>query len=187
MNILKALLEHDSRYTMVKSIFDALSGNLRSLWQQAKNSDEELEVDFLVEQAEWMYGIAFVTAQTYITGTIADANLLMKGKEAFKKHQLLKGFSNNIEGTNLTQLQLCDAIANYFKHHEEWGDWELEGTKKWTISLLAEVGINEQSSFPCYVAAAKLWPEEDIVNLDNLLGLLADWREKTILPLLEEI
>lgn len=70
MKLFKILFKHDSRYTMVKSIFDALSGNLRSLWQQAENSDEEFEVDFLVEQAEWMYGIAFVTAQTYITGLI---------------------------------------------------------------------------------------------------------------------
>ncbi|MBE2223135.1 MAG: hypothetical protein IAF02_16455 [Anaerolineae bacterium] len=187
MNILKPLIEQDSRYTMVKSIFDALNGNLRSLRRQAENADDEFEVEFVVEQAEWMYGIAFVTAQTYITGTIADANLLMKGKENFKKHQLLKDFSNKIEGANLTQLQLCDAIANYFKHHEEWGNWELVGTKKWTISLLAEVGINKQSGFPCYEAATTLCPEEDIVNLDYLLGLLVEWRDKTILPLLEEI
>ena len=162
MNILKALLEHDSRYTMVKSIFDALSGNLRSLWQQAENSDEELEIDFFVEQAEWMYGIAFVTAQTYITGTVADANLLKKGKKDFQTYQLLKDFSNEIKGTETTQLQLCDAIANYFKHHEEWKDWKPIGHKKWTIPPLLEIGIDQQSSFPCYLAASKLWGEKDI-------------------------
>jgi hypothetical protein len=52
MNILKALFEQDSRYTMVKRIFDALSGNLRTLKRQAENSDDEFEVEFVVEQAE---------------------------------------------------------------------------------------------------------------------------------------
>jgi hypothetical protein len=133
-----------------------------------------------------MFGIAFVTAQTYITGTVADANLLMKGKKDFQKHQLLKSFSKKIEGANLTQLQLCNAIANYFKHHDEWENWEPKGQKKWDISVLSEVGINQSSSFPCYLAATKLWAEEDIEDLNNLLNILVEWREQIISPLPKE-
>lgn len=180
------ILELDFRYSMVKGVFTALTESLRSLEKEVQNSGIDFDIEFLVEKAEWVLGIAFVTAQTYITGTVTDASRLMKGKAAVSKKQLSKDYSKLVEGMEFTEIELCDAIANYFKHHEEWETWEPNSRNKTTILTLAKIGITNKTSFPCYQTAVKLWPEEKVADLDYLLEILVNWRTKAINSLIME-
>ena len=147
--------------------------------QEAEQSGDELYFDFALEQAEGLCGIAFVTAQTYITGTIADVKRLALADTKFKKDQLLKEFNDNLPGLTPTKLEFCDAMANYFKHHEEWQRWAGAGQKQKTVTMLQAAGLNEADNYPCVKAIHILLPENEW-NLMPLLKLLSSWRESII-------
>jgi hypothetical protein len=111
--------EIDWKYSSIREILNAISVALLKINNDVLPED----VDEALEQSESFLGIAFVAAQTYIAATVADTRRLAKSTLKPNKNDLLKNFSNNISGTGTTKMQLLDAIANYFKHHDEWLDW----------------------------------------------------------------
>ena len=176
------LYEIDWRHPSIRHIFKALSGSLRdvvSRLHEAEQTGDELSFDFALEHAEGLCGIAFVTAQTYITGTVADVNKIVSSSTRFKKNQLLQNYNDGLLETSLTKLELCDAMANYFKHHEEWQGWSGKGQKQKTVAVLQAAGIKESDSYPCVRAMHILLPQNEW-NLMPLLELLSRWRESVI-------
>jgi len=136
------------------------------------------DVDEALEQEESFLGIAFVVGQTYIYGTIGDANKIAKLSGKGKPTDLLKKFSATIAGTSITKIQLCDAIADYFKH--EWPNWLTTNPRNGqSRQLLAVLGIDQGITHPCREAAKLLLgnPEYDF---DQFLSALKDWRQKVI-------
>ena len=125
-------------------------------------------------------GIAFVMAQTYIAGTVSDANKLMGSGGKLTKEQLLKKHGDELAGSTVTRMELCDAIANYFKHHDEWNSWSATGRHKNTVSILCAAGIEENADFPCRKAADILWSNNDGSDLEPLLSLISSWRKAVI-------
>ena len=134
-----------------------------------------------LEDSEWILGVAFIAAQTYIIGTWADINgILTESNSAIKrvsKENLLLLDVNWI-ANGVTRIQLVNAIANYQKHHDEWEGWQIDGKNQATIDILKNCGISKDTEFPCYTAATLLWPDSRIGELSYLLGLLEDWRER---------
>ncbi len=168
--------EIDWRYSSIKEIFNALSGALVKIENEVLPED----ADEAAKQIENFLGLAFVAAQTYITGTVADARKLATSLSKPSKNHLLKNFSD-VTGTGVTRMQLCDAIANHFKHHDEWPDWTPKPTeqRKQTIDVLFGVGIIETTAHPCQEAAKMLWVGSSL-ELEPLLSILVDWRSKVI-------
>ena len=80
----------------------------------------------------------------------------------------------------MTRIELCDAIANYFKHHDEWHSWSATGRHQKTVSILRAVAIEEEDDFPCRKAADILWSNNDGSDLEPLLSLISSWREAVI-------
>jgi hypothetical protein len=83
----------------------------------------------------------------------------------------------------VTRIQLINACANYFKHHDEWARWPTGrdlGAND-TIAL-GSVGITEKTEFPCIDAV-------DLVcgascELIVLHQILKEWREHLFRTLL---
>ena len=164
--------EIDWRYSSIKEILNAISSALVEI------KDHVEDVDEASEESESFLGVAFVAAQTYITRTVADAQRLANAASDAEKKDLLKDYSDVLSGTGVTEMQLCDSIANYFKHHDEWLDWTPNSKKK-AIYALNGVGITEMTTYPCQEAAKIMWGFGSS-DLEPLLSMLSEWRKKVV-------
>jgi hypothetical protein len=175
--------EFDWRYSSVRRIFVSLSQGLKNIERDLEESERSSELffdaDMALEHADGLFGIAFVTAQTYITGVVSDTNRVAKSDIQFKKDQLLRNYSDCLSGLTVTKLEFCNAMANYFKHHDEWASWSGIGYSQKTITILRTVGIREDDSYPC-VSAANVLLSKDDWDLAPLLQMLSSWRKVAI-------
>jgi hypothetical protein len=174
--------EMDFRRNWISTLYEALSRVIHDIGQKLEEHGHYDGIDAL-EDPEWILGIAFIAAQTYITGTIADLKAVLSQsssdtQKVSKKTLLLVDVISIADG--VTPLQLIDAIANYQKHHDEWEDWQVDDKNRSTIEILENSGINKDTEFPCYKAATLLWPESRVGELSYLLNLLEDWRSRVI-------
>ena len=80
------------------------------------------------EHAEPLLGLGFVAAQTYAIGTVSDLNSVgtSRGKSKKEKLECYAYDSFRVKG-DVTRIQLINATANYFKHHDEWARWPTGG------------------------------------------------------------
>ena len=134
--------EFDWRLSSTKRIFQALSEALKDVERGFVEAQEDFEIDDALEHTESLLGIAFVTAQTYIAGMVSDANALIGPDSKVTKERLLKDYSDRVPESTVTKMELCDALANYFKHHDEWNGWSVTGRNQKTISILRAAGID---------------------------------------------
>jgi len=164
--------EINFRYGWLSTILEALETGFVSV------SDMQKDIPWFdggweMEYAESIYGIVFVSAQTYILGTTQDINKIRKitGKKALNK---IVYYSDDCQPwcNQVSRIRLINSIANYYKHQDEWVEWPTNHTTK----DLAEIGIVENTDFPCYEAALKLWQENDIGKLQNLSQIVSNWR-----------
>jgi hypothetical protein len=172
--------EIDWRLSSTKRILQALSDGLKDVGRNFDEAHEDYQIDDALEHAESLLGIAFVTAQTYIAGTISDANQLIETGGRLTKEQLIRDHSDHLAESVVTKVELCDAIANYFKHHDEWNSWSITGRNQKTVSILRASGIQENDEFPCRKVADLLWSNNDGSDLLPLLSLITSWREAVI-------
>lgn len=174
---MKVLTDLDYRYDWVATTLNGLESAFSRIQEYA---DENPWFDGLwqLEYYEPVFGIAFVLAQTYIVGTVADINK-SRGFRKEKSINKLVCYSDSLldlpGGTS--PILLINSIANYFKHYEEWDKWPSNPTTE----TLHRVGIGEDTEFPCYVAATILWNEDEIGNLHNLLTIISKWRKHVVL------
>ena len=173
--------EIDWRQSSVRQILFALSQGLDANRQQFDNGRD---VDDALEYEDDLCGIAFVTAQAYITGVVADVNALrghaLRGAHSpISKHELLKTANPIVSNTRLTQMQLCDTMANYYKHRDEWADWAAPAARR-TTELLQTAGLKKSDHHLCTTVAALLFGNEDVRSLVPLVDMLSSWRVAVI-------
>ena len=170
--------EIDWRQSSVRQILSALSQGLDAVYQRFLNGGD---VDDANEYENDLCGIAFVAAQAYITGVVADVRAL-RGPN-LTKPELLESDNPVVAGTKLTQMQLCDTMANYYKHRDEWSDWDdvEKPAARRTIQFLRTAGFAQRDQYLCStVARLMLLNDEEIKSLVPLMDMLTSWREKVI-------
>ena len=170
------IYEIDWRISSIRRIAVALSQGIDLVARELELSEESDDPDSppfdpvdAAEHIENLLGIAFVTAQTYITGTVSDIPKLTHSSSTPTKRQLLHDFSDVLPGCNITKMEVCDAIANYWKHHEEWDGGSSTPRNKRTLDILNAMGIGEFENFPCQKVADILWLG-GCRNLSNFLN-----------------
>lgn len=171
------LSEFDWRLPSTRRVLRALYAGLASVKEDLDDAGEVYETEDALEHGEALLGIAFIMAQTYVGGTVSDANQIAGSKVKFTKEQLLKEYSKKLPETTITELQLIDAIANYFKHHDEGSNWSVKGRSQKTLTILRAAGIDE--FYPCLKAADLLCPG-DVPDVGQLLLIIKDWRKLVI-------
>lgn len=119
--------------------------------------DEECDV------IEALIGAAFVVCQPYITRVVSRVlsiqeragdrvRIIQPGKKHEMKDAILRFGDDFIGDGTYTSLQVIDAYANYFKHHEEWfnvspsTDGHMWKNILRTKDVLTSVGANLNSS-----------------------------------------
>ena len=172
------LTEIDFRYDWVSATLNGLESAFSRIQEEA-SANPGFDGLWQLEYSETVFGIAFVLAQTYITGTVANINELHehRGEKPIDK---LDCYSDSLWylPDETSPIILINSIANYFKHHEEWDKWPANNQ---TVKSLHRFGIGENIEFPCHVAASKLWNENEIFNLHNLLTIISEWRKHVLL------
>jgi hypothetical protein len=159
----------------IEPLHDVIVGICAGLVAIQKWMDTEEGFDGLSarEHAEPLLGLGFVAAQTYAVGTVSDLNRVRMSRGKSKKEKLNKhecyAHDTFIKGS-VTRIQLINASANYFKHHDEWTRWPTN----YDTETLGKVGITEKTEFPCIDAVDLLcgtsW------ELNELLQILKEWR-----------
>ena len=170
-------LEVDYRAETMEEIFVSLDhGFIR--YQEKYDENEWYDAYWAQEQTESIFGIAYVTAQTYIAGTISDIYEIL-GRKDKKKNEWMSVVSDELcEG--ITRVFFINSMANYYKHYEEWEDWEAVGSRKNTIETLGKFDINEETDFPCWEAAKIISNTDMPFNVSFLGSILIMWRKELI-------
>jgi hypothetical protein len=116
------------------------------------------------EDAEPLLGLGFVAFQTYALGTVEDLIRIRatRGKPKITKKSDFKHYCYSCDPIivkgNVTRIQLIIAIADYFKHHDEWSTWPTSKDDRGfeDAQILACVSITQRTEFPCIEAANML-------------------------------
>lgn len=122
------------------------------------------------EEAEPIFGIAYIAMQNYINKSIADyESIYQLGVPKYKYYQL----DDIILGNGRTAIEMVIALANYAKHEEEG---KLHSN---TTSVLDDLGfihlkpdITESPLFKGIELISNEW------DLSRLLELVLAWRER---------
>lgn len=129
----------------------------------------------LFDQMEYLTGFGVVALQTYLTETAAWAGL--------RKHETFHLGPKTASG--VSKIAILNAVANFWKHREEW---VLEGGEKRKAAvdaLFEEVGYSCDLDYPISgVLTELLSPLE--VRFSSLLAPVREWRDDLIKTKLAE-
>ncbi len=169
--------EIDHRMEPLHDVIVGINAGLAAIHKRL-DTEEWFDGIWAREYAEPLLGLGFVAAQTYAVGTVSDLNSIRisRGKSKAENLKNYKCYTQDtfIKG-DVTRLQLINAAANYFKHHDEWGArWPMEKPDGYTTETLGKVGITEKTEFPCIDAVELLCGTSWELNV--LPKILKEWR-----------
>jgi len=143
------------------------------------------------DEIEGLLAVAFVIAQTHVTQVVSRTmRVLEAAKFAGKpltafapstevsRDHVLQTASDVVPGTEYTQVQVLDAFANYFKHHEEWrGDWATLKDKKArkTAKVIAAAGA-ARGFGGNFRAGAEVLGNGSYKNVGVFVSIISAWR-----------
>jgi hypothetical protein len=162
----------------------------------AKTDNGEEIAEVTAEQRmliENLLGCAFIAAQTYIELVVARTVWLRQrvkkqGHHDLKttnddKHKIIQ-YSDLVPNTTYSKIELINAFANYFKHHEgwlpKWDDTIRQDKKykaKYTIHIIRTVGASEDSSDNCRKGLVALGIDP-VFDVFKLAEILREWHAK---------
>ena len=172
--------EFDWRLDSTTAVFNAISRAILETQARFAGVNEDYETDLGIAVIEDLLGLAFVAAQAYIAGTISDARKIAKRAPSLTKQGLLRIGSATIADTTTTCMELIDAVANYYKHHDEWSCWDKPGPHQKTVEVLRCLETDDFEPFICIRAAEALHHGVEGAELQTLLSLITGWRQVVI-------
>ena len=170
----RSIREIDYRIDLLHDVIVGIDTGLAAI-QVRLDTQEWFDGLSAREHAEPLFGLVFVAAQTYAIGTVSDLNSVRISRLKSKKEKLYCYACDTVAlKGSVTRIQLINASANYFKHHDEWTRWPTRGKGAYDTKILDSVGINEKTEFPCIDAFELLcgtsW------ELIALPKILKEWR-----------
>jgi hypothetical protein len=155
-----------------------------SLEAQQSGDDEYIQVvaDEQSELVENLVGCCFVACQTYITGVVSTTMTL---HATAKKQGVILTSTNGtrpaivrtaspcVAATPITIVEAIEALANYYKHNDEWGvDWsKASGRSAPTIAALVPLGLVSGSTGNLRTGLKAIG-----IQLVSLADILRDWQ-----------
>jgi hypothetical protein len=138
--------------------------------------------ELLHEEKGYLIGNIFVLAQVAITqSTILFQKLrgYCDKKDRFpkQKKKIYEFRSNTVNGLNISEISLIDAIANYFKHQDEWpSNWVSTNNNSYpTMEIVKNIGMKPQLlTDNIEIALNVLGVSGDISGVTNIVQ---SWRE----------
>lgn len=169
------LREIDMRIGPLHDVIVGIDAGIAAIGKRL-NTEEGFDGISAREHGEPLFGLCFVAAQSYALGAVSDLNSVRMSRHKKEKVKLdCYACDTTALKRRVTRIQLINASANYFKHHDEWGRWPM-GSDRGThdTKALSRVGITEKTEFPCIDAVDLLcgtsW------ELIVLHQILKEWR-----------
>ena len=153
-----SLLSWSFQYDILVDVLMEFKRSIGRVDEQAKKITDGLDkdnADYIREVAgltiEQLFGGAFVTCQASITAVVSrikelhnvatESNITINSVPK-EKNRLLTFQSPELTA-HITQIQAIDALANYFKHNDEWppGWVNADGRSQATILCLQALGF----------------------------------------------
>ena len=161
--------EMDFRIDPLHDVIIGIEAGLTAIQKRLEEDDGDGIV--ALEHAEPLLGLGFVAVQTYALGTFCDLNRIREcsGKSIVTKTDCYASDTILVKG-KATRIQVINATANYFKHHDEWSQWPTNETTK----ILASVGIVKNTEFACVEATRLLCGQT--LKLIVLHQIVKEWR-----------
>lgn len=162
-------LKNDLRVDSLIQIITGLDNSIITL----KNRLEEVDWydgDWLDSDSEPIYGLAFISFQNYINGSINDLYDSLTNKTKFCK---IEPISRNY---TCSSVELIIGLANYIKHKDE-------GTlHKGTREILDSFNLNYNEDKAEFVSESPIFGGLSILsvnwNLFEILEIVIYWRKK---------
>ena len=158
-------------------------------WQDVIVNDE-------CETIENILGAALVVCQTQITAVTCRAmrltsfgNYPKRSFSAFSNERGIRALSTPLStASDLPAVEAIWALANYFKHRDEWGeDWEkLSGRPKQTAKVVQMIGLAPGCTCNLQRGATALG-NTTLANLEVFADLVDDWALKVSKTCAKEI
>jgi hypothetical protein len=171
MNIAKLILDSDAM--LMRNVFGMVDEKLEVLKGIIKQDVNESGDSALFDDSEYLHGIGFVTAQRYLVSTCGLFGLYKDQK------QLALAVGPKV-GDNIPIATLINAVANHWKHSEEWpwdlekGDWDskLSNQARKTIEAIEAIGVKvSHGGFVAVNVFCKL----NLVKFGDLIPILGTW------------
>ena len=172
MNI---LYEHDWRIDPLYAVIVGIDAGLQTISKRIGGGDGFDEQSAL-EYAEPLLGLGFVAAQAYALGTWTDLNRIRASRNKPKIEDKMVCYRcDPIKlGGKASRIEAINAVANYFKHHDEWdATWPTNKTTK----TLRDIGITEATEFPCIKATELFCKSWEFVVIQ---AVVKEWREHVL-------
>lgn len=169
LNGSKVLYDYDMM--LLEEILDFIDSRIDSLSAQAIEGQEA--DSWLFNRMENLTGLGFTACQTYLTSTFSCASV-QKGKA------LLFG---PVLSEKLTEVQLINHAANFWKHSEEWSIKGNPGPKQSLIKGLEEIHYDVKSEYPISGCLAEL--TNGRVRFKDVTEILLEWRDNLISDIVE--
>jgi hypothetical protein len=174
------LYEVDWRIDPLEHVVEGIDAGLAAIGAQIRGP-EWYDGAHACDDAEPLLGLGFVAFQTYAVGAVADLNRIRadRGKPKKKKPDCFSCDLVTLRA-GVTRIQLVHAVANYFKHHDEWPRWPTnKGHPGFPdAEILARVGITQETTHPC-IAATNLLCGTDW-KMIVLHRIVREWRAHLI-------
>ena len=159
---------------LVKSIIENEKFESKYELKLLIKNDHNFKPTFYPMIIESQIGLILVISQTYISQVISMIrNIHVDFSKFFKadfseypekKNDLISEFNPLVGGYSFTNIEAINALANYFKHHEEWGSniTKLRGNNKKTADIVQQMGGN---------LSMALWSSRNLTNCIKKLGV----------------
>ncbi|MFA4907069.1 MAG: hypothetical protein WC602_02235 [archaeon] len=146
---------------VMKPIVDSIIKNEKLREEQEKKifyhyleNDRKDTIKFYPMILELQTGLILLLCQSYISQVISMVRHIHSdlskifgvdfSSYPYKKMDLISNFNPKVNGTEYTEIEVIDALANYFKHHEEWGGKisSLTGNSRRTADIVSQIGAD---------------------------------------------
>jgi hypothetical protein len=146
------LQETDRFIEPFQEVIAGIEAGLRAIGERV-NTEAGFNGSAARDHAEPLLGIGLVAGQTYALGTVCDLNRIResRGKRPQEALYYYTRDTGVVTG-GTTRIELIHAGANYFKLHEQWTDWPVNGQAAVTTRILARAGITPKTNWPCSAA-----------------------------------
>lgn len=158
----------DPQLDLLSDLYGFLDTKFSELYDR---SEESLDPDAegLFDQMEHLMGFGIIALQTYLTETAAWVGL--------RKHETFHFGPKTVSGQS--KIAILNAVANFWKHREEWILDGGEKRKADVDTLFDEVGYSCDLDYPISNVLAELLAPIP-VRFSNLLPIVTAWRDELI-------
>lgn len=191
----------DSKYqNVLHAIAEGIRVSIARIDEIPTDSDpewQEIVGDEESDLVEDLLGAAFVVCQTQITAVTSRALRLRarcKYPSRFTAYDDTKVGVRSLGESlpampGISKVEMIWALANYFKHHEEWpsNDWtKLDKQSRQTADVIQQAGLTPNSTGNLRAAAAHLG-NADFIRLEVFGDIVDAWAKKVLASAEQEL